>query len=140
MIEAPRHRSFELVHTIRDSIDGPLSDLTDFVEVRSQIREKTALRNEKTGIFENALVTDVVAVLSGTTNSTLTLSLSREIVTMIPPGDYLVDAIGLKENGDYEVFLNPEPIRFTNRPTYQTEEDNDIPNFVEIFQNALSGN
>lgn len=118
MLEVPRHRSWTLNQTIRDSVDGPLSDLRAFVSVRCQIRQKTALK--KKGLFENELVTDVTASLSGYKKSTLIFSLSKEIVTSIQPGDYLIDCLALKANGDYEVLMDPEPINFTNRPTYQS--------------------
>lgn len=134
MINVPRHRSWSLDITIRDSLDGPLSNLSAYTAVRCQIRQKTALKIGT--LFENQLVTDVVGVLSGQTNSTLTLSLTKEIVTSIQPGDYCVDALAI--NGDDHLVILPViPIRFANFPTYQVPDETEIPNFVGIFENAI---
>lgn len=119
MLQIPRHREFSITATIKESVNGPLANLSSYTSVRCQIREKTATRNRE-GFFENALVTDVVGTLSGTTNSTLTLSLAENIVTLVKPGDYLIDALALKTNGDYLVVLPKIPVRFVNSPTYQS--------------------
>lgn len=95
-----------------DSSDGPLSDLTVFTAILSQIREKTATKNRH-GFFENKLVaTCEVEVI----DSVIFQRLSSEATALIHTGDYLIDIVGVRDDGD-ESLLDPEPIRVINRPT-----------------------
>lgn len=117
-LEIVRGRPWSVVHTVQDTEDGPLTNLAEFVSFQSQIREKTATRNTK-GFFEHALVTNVT-VTADFSNSTLTLSLTRDQVDQLKTGEYLIDMIGLytfSPTGSYEQLLPPEPAVVVNFPT-----------------------
>lgn len=113
MLEITRGRKWVQSFTVLETASGPLTDLTIFSEILSQIREKTATRSHK-GFFENAVV---VSNTVDTEGSVIFLSLSREQTALLQTGDYLIDILGINEGGTDESLLDPEPIRVINRPT-----------------------
>ena len=113
MLEIVKGRSWSVAHTVYDSEDGPLSDLTGYT-FKSQIREKFGTRVEG-GDFENKLVADVTVEVA-INESIITLSLTQAQVDPLLVNDYQIDLVGTKDGLD-EAFLIPEPIRVTNRPT-----------------------
>lgn len=123
MLEIVRGRPWSVAHTLLDAPDGPASDLRIYTldesnagYVKCQIRGKTATRNAR-GVFELPLVAEVTATLSGATAQILTLSLTRQQVNALAPGDYLIDAVGVAADGSVEALLNPEPLRVVCHPT-----------------------
>ena len=116
MLEIVRGRSWSVPHTVYDSTDGPLSDLSDIVELKSQIRAKHASR-DKSGHFVNELIADVTVAKSDLA-STITLSLTADATTALFEGDYLIDLVAILNNGRNESYIDPEPIRVVNRPTH----------------------
>lgn len=113
MLEIAKGRSWSVTHTVYDSEDGPLSDLTGYT-FKSQIRQKFGTR-VSVGDFENALVADVTVAVD-VSLAQITLSLSLVEVEPLLVADYQIDLVGTKDGLD-EAFLLPEPIRVTNRPT-----------------------
>lgn len=91
---------------------GPLSDLSIYTSIKSEIREKTAVKSKR-GFFENKIVATCVVTHY---ESVITLSLSREVTALLQNGDYLIDVVGIRLGAD-ESLLDPEPIRVINRPT-----------------------
>jgi len=141
MLEIVRGRSWSVVHTLYDSLEGPLTDLSVFDEYRCQIREKSATRNSQ-GYFEHAVVANVV-VTANVPASQLTLSLTRNGAALLHTGDYQIDLLGLRDGAD-EALLQPEPVRVTNRPSSTVEGDfipqevsTPIPDFSETYNEAL---
>lgn len=104
MLSLTRGRTFELVQTFLDTVDGPQSDMSHVLTIRCQIRTKG----------NNALVVTVTCVRVG---AVVTLSLTRAQSLLIEVGDYLVDIVGTDVNGKDEVLMEPEPIRVVNGPT-----------------------
>ena len=132
-----------MTHTVYDNEAGPLTDLTAFTEFRSQIREKTAVRNRR-GIFAHKLVANVEVVVDNG-ESQLTLKLSRAATAALQPGDYLIDLVGSDAQGNDESFLVPEPIRVANGPTSSFLDDAIpeevpvlVPDFSDEFNTALT--
>jgi hypothetical protein len=113
MLEIVRGRSWQQDFTVLDNEDGPMTDLSIFDTIKSQIREKDAVKNKVTGIFENALVVDVSV---STEDSVLTLSLTREQTLALKNSIYQIDVIGSLDESD-EPLLDTEPIAVNNRPT-----------------------
>jgi len=117
MLEIVRGRTWTQQHTVLDNEDGPLTDLSIFSEIKSQIRERTAKRNPKTGYFENAVVATVAVTFE---ESVITQTLTRAATYALNVGDYIVDIVGILSEGGDESLLTPEPVRVTNRPTSVT--------------------
>lgn len=115
MLEIIRGRSWSVPHTVYDTTDGPLSDLSGVVELKSQIRAKHASR-DKDGHFTNELITDV-AVTKSNLASTITLSLTKEATSALFEGDYIIDLVATLSDGTNETYIDPEPIRVVNHPT-----------------------
>lgn len=117
MLEIVRGRTWSQTQTVLDSAD-PLdfSDLTVFNSIISQIREKSATSVDG-GPFIHALVTDVTVTLSGVTNSTINLSLTRAETYALIPGTYMIDIVASKADGSDENLMNPEMVLVTNRPS-----------------------
>lgn len=113
MLEIVRGRPWFVAHTVYDNEGGPLTDLTQFTSFACQIREKTATRNRK-GFFEHKLVAEVTVSV---VDSTITLSLPVATVDLVQTGDYLIDLIGIFNDGTTEALLVPEPVVVVNRPT-----------------------
>jgi len=90
-----------------------MTDLSVFDSIKSQIREKDAVKNKTTGIFENALVQEVTV---STEDSIITLSLTREQTLALKNGIHQIDIIGSVDGSD-ESLLDTEPISINNRPT-----------------------
>lgn len=141
MLEIARGRTWSQSHTVLDTEIGPPSNLAAFVSVRSQIREKTAVRNAR-GIFEHKLVANVTVTVY---DNVITQSLSRAATNVLQPGDFLIDIVGTYTNGDDESLLDPEPIKVTNRPTSAIPGDaipadtpTNVPNFAGEFTDALT--
>ena len=140
MLEIVRGRTWDQRHSVLDNEAGPLSDLSHIVSWRSQIREKTAVRNKR-GIFAHKLVANVDVTES---NSVLIQTLSRAATAALSPGDYLIDIVGSDVSGNDESFLDPEPVRVVNRPTSAFEDDALpaeipvlVPDFAGEFNTAL---
>ncbi len=139
MLEITRGRKWVQSHTVMDSADGPLSDLTIFSEILSQIREKTATK-DRHGFFVNKVVaTCEIEVIE----SVIYQKLSREATLLLQTGDYLIDIVGIRDDAD-ESLLDPEPIRVINRPTSVYPSDPipgtipaTVPDFVAIAEEAL---
>ena len=117
MLEIVRGRTWSLTQTVLDSGD-PLdfSNLTVFESIVSQIREKTATSVDG-GPFIHALVADVTLTLSGVTDSTINLSLTREETYALNPGIFMIDIVASKVDGSDENLMNPEMVLVTNRPS-----------------------
>ena len=113
MLEIVRGRSWQQDFTVLDNEDGPMTDLSIFDTIKSQIREKDAVKNKVTGIFENALVVDVSV---STEDSVLTLSLTREQTLALRNSVYQIDIVGSIDESD-ESLLDTEPVAVNNRPT-----------------------
>lgn len=111
-MEIVRGRTWVQWHTVMDTEEGPLSDLFG-ITFKSQIREKTAVRNSR-GIFEHALVVDVTVDVE---DSSISMSLTRAQTSALAPGEYLIDLVGTSNSNEDESYLGPEPIRVCNRPT-----------------------
>ncbi len=109
MLEIVRGRSWNVVHLIRDGVDGPDSDLNHIAAWKCQIRKRSALKG-----VDPELVANVTVVRWG---SQVTLRLSREETNSLPVGDFMLDLVGSTSANTDEAFLNPEPVRITNRPT-----------------------
>ena len=125
MLEIVRDRSWEQYQTVldSDSVDGvgdynDFSDLTVFQTIKSQIRQKFA--SKVNGVFQHAFVCEVTITLSGTTNSTIKMSLTREQTNALAPGEYFIDIVA-STAGEYdENLMEPEAILVSNRPTIPT--------------------
>lgn len=115
MLEIVRGRSWSVPHTVYDTTEGPLSDLSDIVELKSQIRAKHATR-DRNGHFINPLIANVTVTKSDLA-STITLSLTQEATTALFEGDYLIDLVAVLSDGTNEPYLDPEPVRVVNHPT-----------------------
>jgi hypothetical protein len=113
MLEIVRGRSWQQDFTVLDNEDGPMTDLSIFDTIKSQIREKDAVKNKATGIFENALVQEVTV---STEDSIITLSLTREQTSALKNKVYQIDIIGSADESD-ESLLDTEPVTVNNRPT-----------------------
>jgi hypothetical protein len=113
MLEIVRGRSWKQDFTVLDNEDGPTTDLSIFDTIKCQIREKDAIKNKTTGIFENTLVVDVTV---DTDDSVITLSLTRAQTTTLKNGVYQIDILGTADGVD-EPLLDTEPIAVNNRPT-----------------------
>lgn len=135
MLTITRNRSWASAHTVYDSLNGPLADLRGIVTIKSQIRSKTQTRN-KDGFFEQPLVVDVEVARSGAKLSYFTLSLSENITSLLPVGDYLIDVVGIRENGTHEPIIPPESVKVVNCPTHPQSDDT-VPDFTAIFHEAL---
>lgn len=141
MLEIVRGRTWVQAHTLQDSEDPEdLSDLSNFTTFRSQIRSKVATRNKK-GVFEHPLIADVTVTVDG---SVTTQTLTRAQTTALTPGEYLIDLVGIDDDGIDEALLEPEPVKVTNRPTSVSDLDlppqevpTPIPDFEAIFEEAL---
>ena len=114
MLEIVRGRSWKQDFTVLDNEDGPMTDLSIYDTIKCQIREKDAIKNKTTGIFENALVVEVAVA---TEDAILTLSLTREQTTALKNGVYQIDVLGTID-GEDEPLLDTEPIAVNNRPTF----------------------
>jgi len=141
VLEITRGRQWIQSHTVLDSADGPPSDLTVFTSILSQIREKSATRNAKTGYFENRVIATCEIEIVG---SVIFQKLSRAATLLLHTGDYLIDIVGVRSDGD-ESLLDPEPIRVINRPSSVLPADTIpepisvvIPDFSGAFETALS--
>lgn len=131
-----------MVHTVMDTESGPLTDLSVFTEYRSQIREKTAVRNRR-GIFAHRLVANV-EVVADQGESQITLKLSRAATAALQPGDYLIDLVASDAQGNDEALLVPEPVVVSNGPSSSFLDDAIpeeipalVPDFSEEFNTAL---
>jgi hypothetical protein len=140
MIEIVRGRTWKLQHTVLENEGGPLADLSHITEWRSQIREKTAVKNRR-GQFAHKLVANVTITES---NSVLTASLTRAGTAAIDIGDYLISIVGSTDTED-EVFLDPEPVKVVNGPTSSFYDDAIpeevpvlVPDFSDEFNTALN--
>ena len=139
MLEIVRGRSWQQDFTVLDNEDGPMTDLSIYNLIRSQIREKDAIKNKTTGIFENALVVEPTVTFE---DSVLTLSLTRAQTTALKNGVCQIDIVGTLDDGD-EPLLDTEPVAVNNRPTLPSSdfvpsgESPLIPDFVEEFETAL---
>ncbi len=112
MLEIVRGRSWKQEFTVLDNEDGPMTDLSSGT-ITSQIREKGAVKNKTTGIFENALIIEVTVAVE---DFVVTLSLTREETLALKNGVYQTDILWSTEGGD-ESLLDTEPIAVNNRPT-----------------------
>lgn len=141
MLEIVRGRTWQQTHTVYDDANQTiLSDLSHLVQLRSQIRSKSATRNKK-GVFEHALVASVAATRDG---SVITQFLTREQSDALAPGEYLIDLVGFDANGLDEALLEPEPVKVTNRPTDVRDLPPQagpalpgVPDFGDYFNDAL---
>jgi hypothetical protein len=141
MLEIVRGRTWVQTHTVYDDADQTvLSDLSHIVQLRSQIRLKSATRNKK-GIFEHALVVEVAASHEG---AVITQALTRVQTDSLAPGEYLIDLVGFDATGLDEPLLEPEPVKVTNRPTSIRDLDlpvpelpSPIPDFGDWFTEVL---
>ena len=114
MLESIIGRTWEQTHTVLDSEDPTdFADLSHLVQLRSQIRAKSAVKDGK-GIFRHKLIVDVTVTRDG---SVITQQLTRAQTGLLTPGEYLIDLFGSDESGNDEPLLEPEPIRVSNRPT-----------------------
>lgn len=135
MLTITRGRTWSVVHIAHDgSPDGPLSDLSHITQTKCQIRSKSQ-RRDSNGYFDQPFVVDVDVEMSGEKNSTFTLSLTRNMTSLLAVGTYEIDLVGISNEGD-ESLLDPEPILVINRPSHPVEDDA-LPNFVEIFEDEL---
>ena len=145
MIEIPRGRNWQLVHTITD--DGvALSDMREdgvAVPVRCQIRGKNAVRSPRTGFFELPLVVEVTATLTGATAEILTLYLSSTATKALHVGDYVMDAVAIWSDHE-ESLLVPEVVSVVNWPTnlsgltpFSPETPPTVPDFVDDLLTAV---
>jgi hypothetical protein len=142
MLEIVRGRTWTQTHTVLDSEDPTdFADLSVFVQFRSQIREKSAIRNTK-GIFEHKLVAEVAV---SRVDSVITQFLTRTQTDALAPGEYLIDLVGFDVDGVDEALLEPEPVKVTNRPTRSSdlnlpdqEIPSVIPDFGDTFNTALN--
>lgn len=135
MLQITRNRSWASAHTVYDELNGPLADLRGIVTMKSQIRSKTQLRG-KNGFFDQPLIVDVEVSRSGDKLSYFTLSLSENITNLLPVGDYLIDVVGIRENGTHEPIIPPEAVKVVNCPSHPSDEGS-VPDFVAIFNEAL---
>lgn len=142
MLEITRGRTWSVPHTIYDDDAGTLTDLTEFVEFRSQIREKVAVRNAK-GIFAHRLVANVEVVVV-VEDSQIFLKLSRAATAALQPGSYLIDLVAEDADGADEDLLEPEPVVVVNGPTSSFLDDAIpeeipalVPDFSDEFNDAL---
>lgn len=141
MLEIVRGRTWTQTHTVQDSEDpNDLSDLSHLVQLRSQIRGKSAVRNKK-GIFEHPLIAEVAVSRDG---AVITQFLTRTQTDALEPGEYLIDLVGFDAEGLDEALLEPEPVKVTNRPTSIRDLDlpaqeipTPIPDFGDWFTEAL---
>lgn len=113
MLEIVRGRTWTQYHTVLDAEGGPASDLSHLVELRSQIREKTATKNAR-GIWAHRLVANVEVTRE---DNILRQFLTRAATSALQPGDYLIDIVGSDVDGNDESLLDTEVIRVINRPT-----------------------
>lgn len=142
MLEIVRGRTWTQTHTVYDDdAQTILSDLSHLVELRSQIRAKSAVRNKK-GVFEHALIAEVAASRDG---AVITQFLTRTQTDALEPGEYLIDLVGFDAAGLDEPLLEPEPIKATNRPTSIRDLDlpaqevpTPIPDFGDWLNDALT--
>lgn len=141
MLEITRGRTWTQYHTVLDAEGGPASDLSHLVELRSQIREKTATKNAR-GIWAHKLVANVEITR---TDNVLRQFLSRAAASALQPGDYLIDIVGSDADGNDESLLDPEVIRVINRPTSAFPGDALpeeipvlVPDFSDEFNTALN--
>lgn len=118
-----------------------MTDLSIFNLIRSQIREKDAVKNKTTGIFENALVVEPTVTV---VEAVITLSLNRTQTTALKNGTYQIDIVGTLDDGD-EPLLDTEPVAVNNRPTLPSSDfipappgtEPIIPDFVVEYETAL---
>lgn len=114
MLEITIGRTWTQNHTVYDSEDpADFADLSHIVTWKSQIRTKSAVKDKK-GKFQHALIVDVTVMQEG---AVITQTLTRIQTAPLPPGEYLIDLVGIDSEGNDEAFLEPEPIKVTNRPT-----------------------
>lgn len=110
MLEIIIGRTWTQQHTVLDSEDPTdFADLSHLVQLRSQIRSKSAIKGKP-----HALIAEVAVTLDG---SVITQRLTRAQTVLLTPGEYLVDLVGFDEDGNDEALLEPEPIKVANRPT-----------------------
>jgi hypothetical protein len=141
MLEIVRGRSWRQDFTVLDNEDGPMTDLSIYEQIRCQIREKDAIRNKTTGIFENALVQEVTVFVE---DSVITLSLTRQQTSALKNRVYQIDVVGTLVDGD-EPLLDTEPVAVNNRPTLPASDFIPeppgtvvpIPDFVQQAEEAL---
>ena len=141
MMEIVRGRSWRQDFTVLDNEDGPMTDLSIYNLIRCQIRQKDAIKNKVTGIFENALVVEPTVSFE---DAVITLTLTRSQTTAIKNGIYQIDVVGTLDDGD-EPLLDTEPVSVNNRPTLPSSDfipspPGDvpvIPDFVVDFETAL---
>jgi hypothetical protein len=112
MLEIVRGRSWKQEFTVLDNEDGPMTDLSIFDSIKSQIRYRDAIK-DKAGFFNNLLVQEVTV---STEDSVVTLTLTAQQTTSLKNGVYVIDVIGSNAEGN-ESLVDPEPIAVTNRPT-----------------------
>lgn len=114
MLEIIIGRTWTQPHTVLDSEDPTdFADLSHLVQLRSQIRSKSATKDKK-GKFQHALIADVAVTRDG---SVIAQQLTRAQTDLLTPGEYLIDLVGTDADGNDEALLEPEPIKVTNRPT-----------------------
>lgn len=140
MLEIVRNRSWSVAHTVLDSEDGELADLSHLTTFRCQIREKIAVKDHK-GFFKHPLVANVTVLVE---DSILTLKLSRYQTGFMKNGEYLIDVVAFDDDGNDESLLDPEPVRVVTRPSSVVAGDvlpPEIPvvppDFTDDVDNAL---
>lgn len=130
MLTITKGLDFSCNHTIYDDREGGVeSDLRGYV-VRSQIRANVAVDQTY------PLVMDVDVNMSGPKLSQMELHLSAAETMSMSWGDYLIDVVASKDGKD-EFLIRKEPIKVVGHVTLPNDPD-DIPNFVEIFETALT--
>lgn len=149
MIEIPRGRNWQLVHTITD--DGTvLSDMRELqdgellpVPVRCQLRGKTAVRNAA-GYFELPLITEIPAGLTGDIGEILTLSLDSAATKLLHVGEAVLDVVAIWSDHEEELLV-PEVVAIVNWPTviptltdFPSSPSMTVPSFVDDFEEALA--
>lgn len=115
------------------------------VPVRCQLRERTAVRNPKSGEFDLPLVCEITATLGGETGQYLTLTLSAATTEKLSPAKrYALDAVALWSDREEEL-LPMEPVEVVNKPTkmldspiFPDEAGPAVPDFVQAFTDALT--
>lgn len=129
-IEIVRGRTFELVQTLLDNEDGPISDMSDYTNWRCQIRR-----------FDTTLVATLTVVYSF---GQVKVSLTRAGTAALKAGTYEMDILATDPDGRDEPIMEPESIVVRDRPTTVTGGDivpadvpMVIPDFVEIAEEAL---
>ena len=141
MLEIIIGRTWTQVHTVLDSEDPTdFADLSHLVQLRSQIRAKSAVKDKK-GRFQHALIVDVAVTRDG---PVITQQLTRAQTGALVPGEYLIDLVGFDADGNDEALLEPEPVKATQRPTSISDLDlpaqevpTPIPDFGDWLNAAL---